>query len=167
MKRGFTFVELIIYVSVLAVILLVFSNSVLSISRSYGQLKIIRDLDSAAIDSMERVTREIRAAASVDTIQSVLGTNPGVLFLNQVDSNGNNASLKFSVTNSVLHIWQNGADLGSLLPAGVTVRSLVFYLIDTGGSKAVKVEMQLGETKGKVLRYSNYYSTVILRGSYK
>ncbi|MBI3632223.1 MAG: hypothetical protein HY225_02135, partial [Candidatus Vogelbacteria bacterium] len=55
----------------------------------------------------------------------------------------------------------------SLIPTGVAVRSLIFYLIDTGSSKAVKVEMQLGETKGGVVRYANYYSTVILRGSYK
>ncbi|MBI3633950.1 MAG: hypothetical protein HY226_06725, partial [Candidatus Vogelbacteria bacterium] len=100
MKRGFTFIELIVYISVLVAVFLVFSSSVLSISKSYGQLRIIRDLDFAAIDSMERITREVRGASSVDSTQSVLGINVGTLLVNQTDSSGNNTTVKFSTTNS-------------------------------------------------------------------
>ena len=167
MKRGFTLVELIVYVSVLAALLLMFSNSLLAIGRSYGQLKVIRDLDSAATVSMERITREIRSSSAVDLEQSILGTIPGTLVLDQIDVGGNTATIKLNVVDSAVHLWSDDVDEGSLLPMGVTVTKLLFYFIDTGMSKGVKVEMQLGKRIGQVTRTANYYSTIILRGSYK
>ena len=167
MKRGFSLIEMLIYLSILGAIFTLFTNSLLAISRSYAVLKKLTALDSGAIASMERITREIREATSVDLTQSTLGSNPGVLVLNQVDSFGSTSKLKFSLTNQVLHIARDSTDQGVLLPSSITAPLLIFYSLDSGISKAVKIEMQLRDSEGGATRNQSYYSTVILRGSYK
>lgn len=145
MQKGTTLIETVIYISILVVIFGIFTSLVLSVSKSYLQLSVERNRDMAAISVMERITREIRASSSADV------STPGVLVL------GNTS---FATTSSQnIQISVDNVDQGTLLPTGITVSRLIFDLVDSGRSKAVKMEMRLsGQT---------YYSTIILRGTYR
>lgn len=163
--RGFSLVETIIYISILALVVVLFVNLLISISGSYVQIRMARKLDSAAVSSMDRMTKEMRNASSVSG-GSVLGISPGKLILNSVDSLGNPLSVSFDIRSSQPHIYLNGEDAGPLVPAGVTASRLIFRRLDSPVSQAVKIEMTLESRDGNSLRAANYYSTVILRGSY-
>lgn len=164
-KRGLSLVEIMIYLAILSAALLLFVNLLTSISKSYISIRMIRKLDSAGISAMDRVTREIRNASSVDA-SSILGINPGTLILNTLDSSGSPTQIVFSVLSSQLHVTEAGVDSGSLFPTGITAPSLIFSQINTGVSRAIKIEMKIENEEGNTVRDQNYYSTIILRGSY-
>ena len=167
MKRGFSLFEMLIYVSILSAVLVLFVNSLLAINRSYAVVRAEMTLDNGAISSMERITRGIREATSIDLVQSVFGVNPSILVLNILDTVGNTSKMTLSLINQTLHISKDGVDQGVLLPSTVTVPKLIFYSLDSVSSKAVKIEIQLENKETGVTRRNSYYSTVILRGSYK
>ena len=167
MKKGFSLIEMIVYIAVLSMVFGVFTGIVLAVNSSYAKIGVVRSLDIAGITSVERMTRTIRASASIDAANSTLGTSPGVLALLGVDASGAPSNAVFQVSNQNIQIKVNGTVQGTLLPAGVTVSSLVFRSINSGKSTAVKIEMQLSGVSGKASRVENYYSTIILRGSYK
>ena len=164
--RGFSLIETLVYIAVLSLVSTLFVNTLLAMNRSYAVLETVMMLDRAATAGMERMTREIRAATDVDTLQSTLGVSPGVLTVNQIDETGAVSRAAFSILNEVLHISRDGVDQGSLLPPRIAAESLIFRLIDSGKSKAVKIEMRLLSVAGRT-RSESYYTTVILRGSYR
>lgn len=167
MKKGFSLIEVIVYIAVLVLVFGLFTNIILSVNRSYARLSAHRNMDIAAITSMERISRAIRSASSVVVGQSTLGSNPGMLSLNQVDSGGNSINTLFQVADQNIRIRVNDTDQGVLLPSGVSVSRLIFSLIDSGRSQAVRVEMQLTGGWGNSTTTENYYSTEVLRGSYE
>lgn len=167
MKRGFSLIEVIVYVSIISIIAGVFGGMVIAISRSYSKLAVMREMDIAGITAMERMTRSIRSSTSIDIAGSTLDVNPGVLSLDYLDVNEVNTRTIFQVTNQNIQIRINDVDQGVLLPEGVTVSSLIFRRIDTGRSEAVRVEMRLVTRIGNTTADENYYSTIILRGTYE
>jgi prepilin-type N-terminal cleavage/methylation domain-containing protein len=167
MKKGFTLIETLIYLAILATVFVLFTNIILSVNRSYAVIGETQMLDSAAIIAMDRMTREVREATSVDSVNSIFNSNPGALSVNQVDQNNNTSNVIFRVNNRRLSMVRDGQNTGELLPLGVGVSSLVFVSINNASSKAVKIEMELTGNYGSVVKTQKYYSTVILRGSYK
>lgn len=116
---------------------------------------------------MERISREIRNASSIDVANSSLGSSPGVLQLNSVDELGNSQTVKFNVSGGELVISYNGVSIGNLLGNNISVSSLIFRRIGTTASgEAVKIELILQDNKSQDLKIENFYNTIVLRGSY-
>ncbi|MEK7066024.1 MAG: hypothetical protein AAB965_00440 [Patescibacteria group bacterium] len=161
MKNGFSLVETMIYIAILLSVLILFVNLLIPISNSYITIRMIRKLDSAAVSSMDRMTREIRNASSIN-IASILGVEPSKLVLDNSDA----TQSSFPIIDNQLHIEIDGVDNGSLLPSGITVPSLNIRRVLTGHSAGVRIEMTLEDRGGSFTRDQKYYSTVILRGSY-
>ena len=166
MKKGLSLIETLICLAILSVTFLLFTNVIMSMSRSYISLRTVRNLDLAAINTMDIMTREIRNASSVDA-SSILNTNPGTLVLNDVDSSGNITQKTFTIVSQQVHIKSGVVDNGSLDPTPITVPNLIFRSFSGGVSSAVKIEMTLEDKEGNATRDQKYYSTIILRGSYK
>lgn len=167
MKRGFSLIEAVVYIAMLSAVLVLFAGIVLAVSGSYAKHAVLRSMDVAGITAMERMTREIRGASSVDAAGSTLGVTPGVLSLNRALPAGGSSKISFQVTGQNIQVKVDNADQGTLLPPEVTVSSLIFRQIDSGKSQAVKIEMSLAGSIGNATSSGSYYSTVILRGSYK
>ena len=165
MKRGLSLIETMIYIAILLAVLLLFVKLVTSISQSYLTIGVTRRLDAVAGISMDRMTREIRSASDVD-VDSIFGVSPGRLVLKKVNSLGVITRVGFIAPDSHLRIIEDGVDSGPLFPLSVTTSSLIFRQIDSGVSKGIKIEMALRSDGGGVTRTQNYYSTIILRGTY-
>ena len=165
-KRGFTLIEMIIYISVLTVILVLIVSFIISFGRAYNVLRTTIRINNSAIVSFERVIREIRQANDVDTAASTLGTHPGRLVLTTTDASSAPITLEFYINSSELMLRQDGVDVGSLTRSDVTVTNLVFRLSDNGTSKAVKIEMTLESIVASTTKIKNFYGSAVLRGSY-
>jgi type II secretory pathway pseudopilin PulG len=161
-RKGFSLVETVVYIGMVIVILVALVNMLLSMSRAYGYLKYSRHLQSSATASVDRMARDIRNSVSIDVVQSTLDSNPGILTLNTTTEAGAAQTFQYYISSGVIHVKQDGVDLGPLTLPDVTVNSLIFRKIETGISQAVKIEMTL--TAGT--RTANFYDTAILRGSY-
>ena len=79
--RGFSLVEMLVYVAILTLTSVVIVDSLVSMISSYRYFRVVSYVESTGVSGMERMTREIRSASSVDTGNSTLLTNPGVLTL--------------------------------------------------------------------------------------
>ncbi|MCX6701944.1 MAG: prepilin-type N-terminal cleavage/methylation domain-containing protein [Candidatus Zambryskibacteria bacterium] len=165
-NKGFSLVEMLLYISILTVILTVIANALYSLNRSYRVIQSAEIIESSAITSLDRMVREIRDASSVDNLQSTFNTSPGVLTLNTTDDSGANMTIQFFVSNQIVRVKENGVDIGPLTDFSTRVTNLVFRFITTAQSKALKIEMTIESGQGLNYKSKKFYSTAVLRGSY-
>jgi len=165
-SRGVSYVEMVIYVAILAVLFVLVINIATSMLSSYRQIKLSKNITIASVTLMERLVREIQNAKSVDQVGSVLGTNPGKLVLNTTDSAGTPKVVEFYRSDLTLRVKEDAVDVGPLTASDDSVDSIIFRLIDTGFSEAVKIEVTLSSSLGSASTTKIFYDTVILRGSY-
>lgn len=164
--RGFTLVEMIIYIAFFAVLSVLAVNVTVMVMRSFYTLRLNQSVNQSAMVALERLSREIRNAYDIDTAQSTLGSSPGRLTLNTKDAVGANTTMEFYMDGaSQLRLKEGGVDKGSLVTKTVTLTDLVFRSIATLNSKAVKVEMTLHDSRATTTQAVKFYDTIVLRGS--
>jgi Tfp pilus assembly protein PilV len=166
---GFALVEMIIYIPIMVIIMLAVVNIIISITKSNKFSSIENNIKNSAISGLEEITREIRNAKSIDYNQSVFNSSDGILFLNTLDQNGNIKTIKFYLAGQILKEDVGGVSTstgGVLTQKDVKVLSMIFKRIDTLKSKAVKIELVLSGSNNGLIRNENFYSTIVLRGSY-
>lgn len=165
-KLGFTLVEMIIYVAFFAMLSVLAINATIMVMRSFYTLRITQSISQSATTAMERMSREIRNAYSVDTINSTFTTSPGRLTLLTKDDLGALTTVEFYVTaGNQINMKIGGVDQGSLLTRTVTVTELIYYYIYNANSKAIKIEMTLTDNRSGISKTVKYYDTIVLRGS--
>ena len=164
LSNGFSLVETIIYLAIFTMVSVLVINSFITVMGSFAVTRTNRSLLEAGVNGMERMSREIRQASSIDLANSNL-TN-GILQLNSTETNGDPIVIKFSKEGSILNLYQGGSLSGSLLGENIALDSLIFRRIATAHGEAVKIEMILSDTRSKINKTENFYNTIILRGSY-
>lgn len=162
-KSGYSLVELVIYISLLSIMIVIVVNTIISFTRSYHNLGALRAVEHSANDAMERISRDIRSASTVDAANSTLGSSPGVLTL-IATAGGFSTTTKFYIQNNILKMDINGVYYGPLSLTSATVSNLVFRDLSSAVSYAVKIDMTIQATVGQVTKTKTYHSTVILRG---
>jgi prepilin-type N-terminal cleavage/methylation domain-containing protein len=161
-KKGFTLTEMLIYVAILSMLMVVVISTLVTMTRSYNTLKVSKQLNHAAVASMERMTREIRSAQSIVTAQSTFDGHPGRLYLQIASA----TTTEFFVDGGVLKLNQNGSYVGPLTSNEVQVTGLVFNRITTANSEAVRINLTLESTAGDKTKTETFYGTAVMRGSY-
>lgn len=116
---------------------------------------------------MERMTREIRNAESVDILGSTFASNPGVLALTTRDIVGNPKTVIFSRSGTSLIITENGVVTGTLTGQNVDLTNLMFYQTVTVKGSVIKIEMTVQDNRSLSRRSENFYNTITLRGGYQ
>ncbi len=152
---GFSVVETLVYLAIVATALTLIVGTALGLSRAYGGAANLARIERDAVSALERITREARAGAAVDGVGSTL-----------VLSMDNGGTREFFVSGGALHMKENGVDQGSLTGSAVAASSFVVRLITTGRSEAVKIELALQSGSGTASTTKRFYATTILRNSY-
>lgn len=162
LNKAFSIIEIIIYLAIFAVISIVVINSFIIILSSFSTIRTNHDLLDSGSMAMERMSREIRQAKSIDIAN---GTSD-ILQLNSTDSSLNAVVIKFEKEGDALNIYEDGELVGNLLASNIVLNSISFDRISTTNSEAVKIKIILEDTKSKINRVENFYDTVVLRGGY-
>ena len=155
-NRGYSLVEMLFYIFILVLLLLVIVGILTSIVKSQRDFKASRDIENAAVVSLERITREIRNASSITSA----GANN--LLLNITGG----PAIEFFASSTVLSIKEGGVYVGPLTPLSVSLTNLMFRPLNSGNSSAVKIEMTLQSGAENFQKSASFYSTAVLRGSY-
>jgi len=163
-KSGYSLVEIIVYVSILAMLSVVVVNSFIVVLNSFKTTKINRSVLESGFSTMERLSREIKQANTIVDVNSVFGSNPGILEIKNTNFNNVVTTYTFKLNNEVLELYENGSLIGPLNNTNTKVTFLVFKKIDTLKGKAVKIEMTIKDTKE--IKTESFYNTIILRESY-
>ena len=169
-SRGFTLVEMLIYLAILVVVSILVVGSVVMMMRAFNRIRVARMVDDSAKLVMERLVNEIRYATSTDTGagQSSFDSHPGKLVINTADRvTENPTAIEFSLSGSTLRIKEGAQAYQDLTPPNIEITNLVFRRIALpSAEEAVKIEMTIKGTRGTYEKIGNFYDTVVLRGSY-
>jgi hypothetical protein len=169
-KNGYTITETIIYVALFIMLSFAVMNSLVTIIKLSVEIRSNRDFLDSGYTIMERVTREIRNATSVDTANSVFNTVASpcvlqcVLSLNTTDGSGNARTVKFSIVGNSLKLTDAGVVIGNLNGQNISVTNLTFWQV---GTKAVRLSFTIQDTRHSLHPLQSFYDTVVLRGAYQ
>jgi len=166
--NGYSLVEILVYLAIFVSVSILVINSFIIILNSFNITRVNRELLEGGSTAMERMSREIRQAVDVDISGSTLGSNPGVLLVDQIGlgGSGSNFTAKFMVSNGGLILYKDGTLVDNLVGQNVSVTNLIFRRIVTTSGEAVKIEMTLQDTRGSLTKSANFYDTVIMRSEY-
>jgi len=160
-SSGFTLIEMIVYVGVLAIILVGLVHMVLAVSSTFNEIRAARQLNHSAFLFVDRFVREVRDADSVTTGASTFDAHPG-----EVTVNTGGTSVRFYIDNGVLKLDRGGSYEGDLTVPGVSVDSIIFRHMDSTLSELVRLEVTLTSTSGKASRTETFYTSAVTRGAY-
>ncbi len=161
-SRGFTLVETILYIFVLTIIVSITTLSVTTSFKFFEEIKSNRNIIDSSVVAMERISREIKQADSVDSVSPVFGTSSGSLYISTTES-GTTYTRSFAVSGGEIVLSQNGTVVGSLTSSNnVTINSLIFYRIVTSRGDAIRVVLTVSDTSSSP-RSVTFYNTINLR----
>lgn len=167
-KKGFTLIELVVYIALVALVAIVTTNTILILNRVLVALRLERRLASSAETSVRRIARELNLATDIYA-SSTLNVSPGILSLKSLESETDASSkdVMIYVSSGALTLRRSTDQPVVLTGSGVTVTNLVFReILNAATSKSVKVELTLRAASGNASTTRNYYLTKVLRGSY-
>ncbi|RJQ33648.1 hypothetical protein C4568_04195 [Candidatus Parcubacteria bacterium] len=165
-ERGVSLIEMLIYTAILILIVMAVGSTVLAFSRVYRSIIAEQKVEEAGHVAMERIMREIKKGSSIDSAGSSFASATGALALNTTDDGGDPIIVRFFLSDSNMHVSEDGEDIGPLLPQGASVTRFYLTSITTAISRAVKVELTVESGTSTSYRSKNFYGTAVLRGSY-
>jgi type II secretory pathway pseudopilin PulG len=168
MKRGFSLIEIVIYVAILATLSVLVVSAIVIMFTAFAKAKLSQRTALDGQTALERLTREIRLGLSVNDAESILGTSPSKLVLNSVKSPTDSApALKqFFVSDNRLVLRENSDPIIFLTSPKSAVSQFLISKISTAESEAVKISLTIEAKRGSAESSRLFYNTVILRGSY-
>ena len=150
----------------MTVVLIVIVNIVLVVSKSINKTSAYNNIKDSAIFGLEKMTKEVKFSTDIDFGQSVFNSPNGVLVLNSKDASSTPKVIKFYLDNGLVKIDIDGTYFGPATYSDTNISKLIFVPIDTGNSKAIKIEMSLDAKSGEDVVSEDFYSTIVLRNSY-
>jgi Tfp pilus assembly protein PilW len=154
---------MLVYIAILSIVVSAITLTAISMLNTFARLRASQDIAETGVVALERITREIRFANTVNIGASTLGSHPGVLVLSSVDESDNPIVLTFSVLNGRIIITKNGAS-SPLTRSTVTVSNLEFTYTPGTNSSAVLIECTLErDFKGTTIS-KDFRTFVVLKG---
>ncbi len=153
-KEGFSLIEMIVYISILALMLIIVIEVVFSITRSQRVIKSVRNIENSALETLERIEREVRRAESINATSSIFGVHPGKLVLGNVE---------FYLSDGRLYLKENGVDTGALTAEDVTVTNLIFRRFATSTIEGIRAEITIESGTSTHYRIETFYSSAVVR----
>ena len=155
--------EGIIYIAILAVVSVFAINVIFTAVKSYNNLIITRNINNAASNFLERVSREIRFATAVNASQSVFNAHPGKLFLNTINQDTEaETALEFYLDGPAL-VASSTEGVKYLTSASTAIASLIFREVNAATTSAIKIEIEIASTKDNFQKSEKFYLTAALR----
>ncbi len=158
-KRGFSLVEMIVYLAIMTIITITLVQSFIVVLKSNKNSFIDSVVRNSGYSIMENIIREVRESKDINTCSSNL------LSLTQKDNN----IVNFSISDGVM-ILSEGIDTqinkGALNSFDIKITNFNCNIINTTKSKALKIKVDLSTQINNQEKTESFYSTIILRGSY-
>ena len=162
-NKGFSILEMLIYISILVLLLGVIMSITVSVVRSQRSVKAAKSIENSAIMSMERIDREVRQTDNINGTSSILDSSPGKLVLESIDSSGNPRTIEFYLSSGTIYMKENDVVLGAISQTDAVVTSLAFHLLTNLNARGIKTEMTIESGTSTYYRSGNFYSSVTLR----
>ncbi len=133
MKKGFTIIEIVLYVALLAIVVGAVSALLVFTLRSQAKLQSQRDITFQASRLIDIMTREIVQAESIYSPTSIFNVSPGQLSLetkNQVPQGETSTYVDFYQCGTQVCIKREGQNSQALTSNSVQVTMLEFQVVN-------------------------------------
>lgn len=166
LSKGIVLIETVLYIVLLAVVMGVIVQMLLSLSGVYKNIKLTRELESSGAIVMETILREVRNASSVTVAQSVFNSDNGKLALVGINEAGDPYEVAFDLNNNLVRIAMDSGTAVALSARSATTSALRFSYVSNTNSEAVRVEITMTGNVQGVTKTEKFYGFAVLRGSY-
>lgn len=162
---GMSLMETVVYVSLVALLSVLVVQAIIVLGSSFKAIRATRDLENSALVALDRVSKEIRLADAVGaggvydaTTSDVVLTYSGIPATTR----------EFWVDeNRVLRLKENGADLGALTSANVSVDTFLVSQATTSSKTSFRVTLTLSDKRDtKNPRSATFYTAAAMRNLY-
>lgn len=159
-SRGFTLVEVLVYLSILLIVSVGGILLILSLDDVIQEYKIETALYRSATNVLEQVAVEIREGESLDLGNSVIAiAGAGKLTI----ENGG-VDTTFEQVGNELLLSVDGVQQGNLLSEPVTVSDFTVYSYQNAVGTMVRVKLRLSATIGSTTKTMTFYDGAVIRG---
>jgi len=165
-NKGFTLVETLFYIAGLVLLLLTISTIFIYSYKWYSIMTIEPRVNSSGIIAVDRITKEIHDYEDVDTINSVLNNDNGVLVITNT-VNTNTFTKRFYIQNGCIYFLQESGVGGCITPNGMTVSKLRFARLTNSLSSAVTFDIDISYKTQQGTTTKTFGSFAILKQSYE
>ncbi len=139
-QSGVSLIEMLIYIAIVSVLALAFSNFALDVTGTSTKARVKQDVVQNARFGLERINQAIREANGVNTGSSTFGISPGVLSLS-MDNAAVNPTV-FDISGGVLRITEGVGSPEELTQSDLSVSSLIFTDLSVTG-RTVNIKTSL------------------------
>ncbi|MFH1286938.1 MAG: four helix bundle protein [Candidatus Magasanikbacteria bacterium] len=165
---GFTLVELIIYIAIIAGILIALLSFIQYIMNARTKAYVIQEVHSNTRTAMTLVEQLIREADGVNIGASTLGSDPGVLSLSMASSSLDPTIIDLTVDDGSLRVTRGSGEAEILTSEHVRVENFITTRIGSGKRKDnIRIQMTVAyDSDGSDVYYTYAFpvtSTVTLR----
>lgn len=163
--KGFSLVELIVYIGLLSLLTVTLTSTVISLFTTKEHLEAREEIAYSSTISLERMTREIRKAKSVATGVSTLGSHPSTLTLNTTDSSGDPTTVTINLISGRIFLKEGANAAYPLSENSVTVSDFVVTRYVTTNTEGIAIEITAQKNVQGTVIQNVFRTFVVLDGS--
>ena len=165
-QRGFSLIELVVYVSGLTILTAVMVLIIMQFYTLYKEIIAVPRADRTGLLIVDRITKEIRSGDQLDTLNSQFNTTAGAIEFDVLEDDGTVTDKRFYVENGIVKYSEEGGDGEVISPRDLYVSNFNFTLVPTSVSQAVKFDMEFQFMTRNGTETKAYSGFSILRESY-
>src|SRR3990167_6165146 len=143
-NKGFTLIEILVYIAILAIIFFVIVSFLIWSIRANAKAKVMNEVLNSAKRAMEVISYEVREANSIYDPTSAFGSHPGQLSLETVHylPIGEEITfVDFYLCGTQLCLKKESEDPIALTLDSVEVESLIFTKIVVDDASSIQVDL--------------------------
>lgn len=159
-QRGFSLVEMLVYIAILLIVSTASVTFMISLNDFVSQYRVETALYRSSTSAMEQILVALRQADSYDAIGSVTADADGVLSI----ANGATSTVIARNTDE-LELTIDGVVYGNMLADSVDVTSFYVYEYAVGEGNMVRVRLSLTATVNGVTKDITLYGGSVIRGA--
>lgn len=166
-NKGFSLIEIIIYFGLLAVISTLVTTNIISLFKNYNIIRSNQEIEYNAINILDKLTRDVRDARSINITDSSFSVAEGSISLNIASTTNDMVSnnIKFYLNNNKIKYMKDNVDIGNISTNSVNASNFRIFYINSSSTEAIKVELTLDTiprlSSGSISK--KFYTTIQLR----
>jgi len=125
-RRGFTFIETIIYTAIVGIVVLGFVIFTLSSSGSNIKTYSAQEVQSNSRMALNIISQKIRSATGINAVSSIFDVDPGVLSLSMASSSKNPTIIDLNENDGLLRIKEGNNSSVDVTSKKVKINNLIF-----------------------------------------
>ena len=164
-NKGFTLIELIVYVTVFAIVTTILTLFVFNFINAYTKIRIAKEVSESSQIAMETMLLEIRHAKDIYAPTSSFDSHLGQLSLKTEKDTPTGEEISYIDfyldEDNRLCIKREGQESESLTPENIEINSLIFNYLTVDNVESIRIEL-LANYRNRTEKITHQATTTII-----